>query len=64
LRGLFLQASRQRHKLQADSGIVAGTPGGPGTVNWTPIGPSVIKSGVIESGRITSIVVGPGGTRI
>lgn len=64
LRGVYLEASRQRHKLDARYAEFPGQPGGPGSVNWTPIGPSVISSGIVESGRITSLVVGPGGTRV
>src|SRR5580693_5914190 len=39
-------------------------PGPPGSVNWTPIGPSVISSGLVESGRVDALAVGPGGSRI
>src|SRR2546426_97294 len=38
-------------------------PGGSGSPNWTPIGPSVVAAGSPMSGRITSIVAGPGGNR-
>lgn len=43
-----------------------GPPGGAGTVNWTPIGPSVINNGQSApvrpqvSGRINAIAAGPG----
>jgi hypothetical protein len=40
-------------------------PGGAGSINWTPVGPSVIASfGSSVSGRITCLVVGPGSSRI
>jgi hypothetical protein len=43
-------------------------PGGAGSVNWTPIGPSVVTWGAATnsgvSGRVTSIAVGPGGSRV
>ena len=44
-------------------------PGPSGSVNWTPIGPSVVFNGQASgnppvSGRITALVVGPGGSRV
>jgi len=43
-------------------------PGGAGSVNWTPIGPSVVAQGsggnTGVSGRVTSLAVGPGGSRV
>ncbi|MGE5180730.1 MAG: hypothetical protein ACM31C_01645 [Acidobacteriota bacterium] len=61
----LLDASRTRHKMMAGGTEPAGTPGGPGTVNWTPIGPSVISAfGNGESGRVNAIAAGPGGTRV
>src|SRR5258705_5801930 len=69
---LYLRGSRQRHKLTPrdllESAPPPAPPGGAGTINWTPIGPSVVAHGQASnnppvSGRITSIVVGPGGTR-
>jgi len=65
LSGLWAQAARKRRMMEKGSyGKTAGTPGGPGSVNWTPIGPSVISGGVTESGRVTAIVVGPSGSRV
>src|SRR5262245_33901231 len=58
-----LESSRKRHKM-IEGTEPGGTPGGPGSVNWTPIGPSVIAAGIGESGRITALAVGPGGTRV
>ncbi len=45
-------------------------PGGPGTTNWSLLGPDQVAGGaggaqlVVVSGRITSLAVGPGGSRI
>jgi hypothetical protein len=66
LQGAILKASRARHRMvdAAAAGTEPGTPGPAGSVNWTPIGPSVIASGWIESGRVTSLVIGPGGSRV
>src|SRR5262245_23259443 len=73
IEGLYLRASRQRHRLELKvsrgPGAPPAPPGGPGTVNWTPIGPSVIAHGQAStnppvSGRITSIVAGPSGSRV
>ena len=57
---IYAKALAQRRMLPA------GTPGGPGSVNWTPLGPSGIPfpGSYNASGRITSIAVGPGGNRI
>jgi hypothetical protein len=73
----FIEASRQRHRIEQEerdkrrSGFEAPPtpPGMPGTVNWTPIGPSVVAHGQASlnppvSGRVTSIAVGPSGTRV
>ena len=44
------------------------TPGPPGSVNWTPIGPSVLAPGSGQhlgvSGRVNAIAAGPGGARV
>ena len=67
LREIYLEASRRRHRLEQEAGTLpAGTPGGAGSVNWTPIGPSVVSTpwGIVEAGRMTSITAGPGGTRV
>ena len=70
---LYIRASRQRHRLMShqkgEPGAPPAPPGGPGAVNWTPIGPSVVAHGQASgnppvSGRITSIVAGPSGTRV
>lgn len=69
---LYIRASRQRHMLisrqKREPGAPPAPPGGAGAVNWTPIGPSVVEHGQASgnppvSGRITSIVPGPTGTR-
>jgi hypothetical protein len=71
---MYLHASQQRHLIEREQ---RGTeklppppapPGGPGAVNWTPIGPSVLAHGQATSnppvsGRITSLAVGPSGVR-
>lgn len=45
-----------------------GTPGAPGSVNWTPIGPSALArstgQNMAVSGRIRGLVAGPGGSRV
>jgi len=70
LRRVFLEASRRRHQLEeelrkaAGTASPAGTPGPAGSVNWTPLGPSAISSGLVESGRVTCLAAGPGGTRV
>ncbi|MEP7384645.1 MAG: hypothetical protein ABI910_23440, partial [Gemmatimonadota bacterium] len=76
--GLFLLGTRQRHRVERErlerggkggpDALPPVPPGGPGTVNWTPIGPSVVAHGQATnnppvSGRITSIIAGPSGTR-
>jgi hypothetical protein len=79
---LYLRASqsrrnierRQRNDLVAARRRRLGTepptpPGGPGTVNWTPLGPSAVARGQAfgrptVSGRVTSIEVGPNGSRV
>jgi hypothetical protein len=73
LEGLFAKAvvERRRQELERLSGAGdehAGTPGPAGSVNWTPIGPSVIAAGIGPnigvSGRINSLAVGPSGSRV
>jgi hypothetical protein len=65
LSGLWARAAKHRRKLEAEiAGKTAGQPGPAGSVNWTPIGPSVVLAGIQDSGRITSIVVGPSGSRV
>jgi len=70
---LYIRGSRHRHKFtyrpKREPGEPPAPPGGVGTVNWTPIGPSVVAHGQASSnppvsGRITSIVAGPSGTRV
>lgn len=71
----FLRASEQRRKLEREQmsaareavAGIAGTPGPPGSVNWTPLGPSALALGngrASYSGRITALSVGPGGNRV
>ncbi len=71
LNRIFFQGSRQRRliELQAKSAGEPPQPPGPaGTVNWTPLGPTVVAHGQATgnppvSGRITSLVAGPSGAR-
>ena len=56
------------HSHPSESVMPPAPPGGPGSVNWTPLGPSVqAKSDATGnppvSGRVTGIAVGPGVTR-
>jgi hypothetical protein len=68
---LYLNGSRQRHAIETprrDGPPPPAPPGGATSVNWTPIGPSVVAHGQATnnppvSGRMTSITVGPSGTR-
>jgi hypothetical protein len=67
-RDLILQASRQRRVTAAAPDSAPTPPGGPGGVNWTPLGPSVVAHGQASgypavSGRITALAVGPAGNR-
>jgi hypothetical protein len=56
------QVAREKAGQEPSPGV---QPGPGGSVNWTPIGPSVISDfGRPVSGRVTSIVVGPGGNRV
>ncbi len=72
LRDVILKASRA--KRSAARRMLAmfdrpTPPGGPGTVNWAGLGPTKVDGGqagavhAVVSGRITSIAVGPAGTR-
>jgi hypothetical protein len=65
----FVAASRQRRKIEFGGHVgkrppPPSPPLAPPGVNWTPLGPSIINADFIESGRITAIAVGPGGTRV
>jgi hypothetical protein len=65
---LFAKASAQRRRLERKRKEKR-LPGGPGSVNWTPLGPSVIArrqedQALVLSGRINGIAVGPGGSRV
>jgi hypothetical protein len=74
-RKLFFNASRVRRDLDrqlqargAEDGRPL-APGGPGSVNWTPLGPSVIPHGQADthppvSGRVRSLAVGVGAARV
>lgn len=68
LRGVYLQAARHiarlKHKDPVGGPIVYARPVAPPGVNWTPLGPSIINEGITACGRVTSIVAGPGGTRV
>jgi hypothetical protein len=63
VRGLYLRALRQK-KRGPGGVIVEHKPVPAPGINWTPIGPSIIQSGITEVGRITALVAGPGGTRV
>jgi hypothetical protein len=70
--GAFLRASQQRRQIELGpsfGGKRLPPPSPPVPkpgVNWTPLGPSVIKNAaaLIECGRVAAIAVGPGGSRI
>jgi hypothetical protein len=66
LAGTFLEASRLRRRIErGPSGGPKPLPPVPSPgVNWTPLGPTAISSGLIECGRVSAIAVGPGGSRI
>src|ERR1039458_8896633 len=59
LSGMRAKASRRRRMIAKGMDHKVGSqPGGPGSVNWTPIGPSVVSSGVTESGRVMALAIG------
>ncbi|HUB98860.1 MAG TPA: hypothetical protein VMS11_03440 [Solirubrobacterales bacterium] len=74
-RKLFVNASRARRELdrqleaaEQQTGLRE-APGGPGSVNWTPLGPSAIPHGQASgkppvSGRVRSLAVGVGAARV
>lgn len=72
----YAEGSRLRHRFEIEQreierrrALDQPAPPGPGTaVNWTPLGPTVVAFGQAStnpavSGRITSLAVGPSGTR-
>jgi hypothetical protein len=66
-RDMYAKGSAVRHRIQKE--LPKAPPGGPGSVNWTPLGPSLITHGQASghpgvSGRINGLAVGPGGERI
>jgi hypothetical protein len=73
-RRAYFRASRVRHQLELDRvkrrEPPPAPPGGmPTDVNWTPLGPTTVAFGQASSnpavsGRVTSLAVGPGGTRV
>ena len=75
-RNLFVKASRIRRRIDRELLMEAGVdrappapPGGPGSVNWTPLGPSVIPHGQASthppvSGRVRSLAVGVNAARV
>src|SRR5215472_18248753 len=69
-RGLIARASAQRLRMALQQRrFPAVAPGGPGSVNWTPLGPSVVAHGQASghptvSGRVTALAVGPAGQRV
>lgn len=67
---LILKSSQVRHQQLREQAlrtrIAFRPPGGAGSVNWTPIGPSAVRHGSptgnpVVSGRINAIAAGPGG---
>jgi len=69
-RGLLAEASKQKRKRERAllEDEPPSPPGPPGTLNWTPIGPSEIARGQATgnppvSGRITEIALHPNGDR-
>src|SRR5436190_22533266 len=42
-RDMYAKASAVRHRIEKD--MPKAPPGGPGSVNWTPLGPSLITHG-------------------
>lgn len=76
LHGILAKAIRRRRELQRElnarggrlDGEPEGTPGPAGSVNWTPIGPSVVAAGSGQragvSGRVNGLAIGPGGARV
>jgi hypothetical protein len=61
------QAEERRRRRALDLGPAA--PGIPGTSNWVPIGPSVVRRGQAGgrpaiSGRASGIAIAPGGSRV
>jgi len=70
--GTFLKASRLRRQIELgpsfDNRPRPSPPVPKPGVNWTPLGPSIIiqaiQLGIIESGRVAALAVGPGGSRI
>jgi hypothetical protein len=72
LTNIFYKGSRQRRRIEFrlnGAGEPPPQPPGPaGSVNWTPLGPTVVAHGQATgnppvSGRITSVVAGPSGSR-
>jgi hypothetical protein len=66
-RDMYATGSAARHRIEKD--MPKALPGGPGSVNWTPIGPSIVSHGQASghpavTGRITGLAVGPAGERI
>jgi len=65
----LLNASRQHRLFVLRHRTLMEAPGAPGTVNWTPLGPSAILNGQASgapmvSGRVTALAVGPGSQRV
>lgn len=69
---LFFQGSLKKHQIRRkliSMEAAFAAPGGPGTLNWTTIGPSVVANGQATThppvgGRIEAIAIGPAGTRV
>ncbi|MFD9207092.1 hypothetical protein ACFVZM_12520 [Streptomyces sioyaensis] len=62
-------AARRKHLELRQAELPPASPGGPGSVNWTPIGPSVVALGQATnnppvSGRVTAITAGPNSSRV
>jgi len=72
LRAAIAKGSASKRRAERRMGVRAmppTPPGGPGTVNWVGLGPTKVDGGqagathAVVSGRVTSIAVGPGGSR-
>jgi peptidoglycan hydrolase-like protein with peptidoglycan-binding domain len=66
--GAQVLAAAGEARARAESLVSRAPPGDPGSLNWTPLGPSAIWNGQaagrpVVSGRVLSLAVAPGGTR-
>jgi peptidoglycan hydrolase-like protein with peptidoglycan-binding domain len=63
----YLRAATERRALHVD--LEEAPQGGPGSVNWIPLGPFAVTGGQasghpVVSGRVEAIAAGPGGNRV